>query len=86
MNGGSSDSLSPIRRVRLYDDCAEVGVEGGKGSKVSKAVQRATPCGVTRTTKKPNDYMITTTPTKEKSPYQKKGGGSRVGYVAITRR
>ena len=69
INCSSADSLWLNMRVRLYDDCAEV------GSKVSKAVQRATPCCRSRTTKKPNDYMIMTIPTKEKSPYQKKGWG-----------
>ena len=76
MNGGSKTHLyASIRRVLLYDDCAAVGGMGGKGSRVSKAVQRATPRCVARTTKKPNDYMIMTTPTKENSPYQKKGWG-----------
>ena len=38
INGGSADSLSPIRRVRLYDECVEVGGEGGE------AVRRVAVC------------------------------------------
>ena len=62
INCGSADSLSLNTRVRIYDDCVEVGGKGdkgGEGDKGGKAVRRVVACCVARrTTKKPNPYRI----------------------------
>ena len=60
MTGGSADSLSLNPRVRLW-----CGIKEWQGSTASSGVLSS------RTTKKPNDYMIMTTLPKEKPPFLK---------------
>ena len=58
INCSSADSLSLKTRVRLYDECVEVGGEGGKEDKGCKAVRRVAACCVARTTTKKSRTLI----------------------------